>query len=133
MVAYRTLDADEPSRPTNPREPKYMPKHSGRLSHELFHGLTPEEFDKEARSLADAEAMTPAVRERLRAQLTERLLTPPDSPSWGPDWIRHGERDAPKYGKDKRRFALFGAKEEEAEDDEDAPLGKLEQDTARTI
>jgi hypothetical protein len=110
-----------------------MPRRSGRLSHELFHGLTPEEFDKEARSLADAEAMTPSVRERLRAQLTERLLTPPDSPSWGPDWIRHGERNAPKYGKDKRRFALFGAKEEEAEDDEDAPLGKLEQDTARTI
>ncbi len=134
MVAYRTLEQDQPSRPTNPREPAPMARRSTRLSHELFHGLTPEEFDKEARSLADAEAMTPAVRARLRAQLTERLLTPPDAPSWGPDWVRHGERNAPKYGKDKSRFAFFGKKEDdEAEDDEEAPLGKLEQDTSRTI
>ncbi len=134
MVAYRTLEQDQPSRPTHPREPAPIARRPTRLSHELFHGLTPEEFDKEARSLADAEAMTPAVRARLRAQLTERLLTPPDAPSWGPDWVRHGERNAPKYGKDKSRFALFGKQaEEDAEEDEDAPLGKLEQDTSRTI
>jgi hypothetical protein len=111
-----------------------MAPRSGRLSHQLFHGLTPEEFDQEAKSLADAESMTPAVRARLKAQLTERLLTPPDSPTWGPDWVRHGERHAPKYGRDKRRFAFLGrAEEDETDEDEDAPLGKLEQDTARTI
>ena len=51
----------------------------------------------QARALAAAEAMTPPVRARLRAQLTERLKTGVDAPSWGPDWVRHGDRHAPKY------------------------------------
>src|ERR1700733_14958132 len=34
------------------------------LSRELFHGLTPEQFDVEAKSLAKAQAMTPSVRGR---------------------------------------------------------------------
>jgi len=84
-----------------------------RLSHEMFHGLTPEQFDDEAKSLAAAEAMTPAVRARLRHQLTERLLTPPDMPSWGPDWVRHGDERAPKHDEEKRRFAFFGGKSED--------------------
>jgi len=72
MVAYRT--SEQPKRQA--------------LSHELFHGLSPAEFDAEARALAGAEAMTPAVRARVKAQLVERLKTPVDAPSWGPDWVR---------------------------------------------
>jgi hypothetical protein len=72
MVAYRT--SDQPKRQA--------------LSHELFHGLTPAQFDAEARALAGAEAMTPSVRARVKAQLVERLKTPVDAPSWGPDWVR---------------------------------------------
>ena len=88
MVAYRRID--EVNVPTGRRHA---------LSHELFHGLTPKEFDDEAQSVAEARAMTPAVRRRMEAQLTERLMTPPDAPSWGPDWVKRGERDAPKRGK----------------------------------
>lgn len=83
MVAYKPVD-----------EPQVQPKRSGALSRELFHGLSPEEFDTEAKSLAAAESMTPQVRARMKAQLVERLKTPVDEPSWGPDWVRHGERVA---------------------------------------
>lgn len=106
----------------------YIPKHDDtfavpvrrkKLSHELFHGLSPEEFDREAKSLADAEAMTPSVRARLEAQLIERLKTPIDRPSWGPDWVKRGERvAAANQGERKGRFAgLFSKKEDEAGDD----------------
>ncbi|MEJ0043767.1 MAG: hypothetical protein WDM81_16785 [Rhizomicrobium sp.] len=61
-----------------------VPVRRSALSHELFHGLSPEEFDREARSLADAEAMTPAVRARLEAQLIERLKTPGRQAELGP-------------------------------------------------
>ncbi len=77
------------------------------LSRELLHGLTPEEFKDEAHSLAEAEAMTPQVRERMKAHLVERLMTPVDRPSWGPDWIRRGDRDAPKRGR-KNSAGMFG-------------------------
>ena len=73
--------------PKNPRKP---------LSHELLHGLTPAEFNAEATALAEMEALTPSMRERLKTQLVERLMTPVDAPSWGPDWVRHGERVAAK-------------------------------------
>lgn len=66
------------------------------LSHELLHGLSPVEFNAEAAALANMEALTPAMRARLKAQLVERLKTPVDAPSWGPDWVRHGERVAAK-------------------------------------
>ena len=66
------------------------------LSHELLHGLTPAEFNAEATALADMDALTPSMRERLKAQLVERLKTPVDAPSWGPDWVRQGERVAAK-------------------------------------
>ena len=38
--------------------------------------------------------MTPAVRARMEAQLIERLKTPVDEPSWGPDWVKRGEKVA---------------------------------------
>lgn len=82
------------------RSPIYRPDDEARrkaLSHELLHGLTPAEFDEQAKGLAAAEAMTPPVRARLRAQLTERLKTGLDAPSWGPDWVRDGDRNAPRH------------------------------------
>jgi hypothetical protein len=109
MVAYRRID--EVNVPTGRRHA---------LSHELFHGLTPEEFDNEAQSLADAQAMTPSVRRRLEAQLTERLMTPPDVPSWGPDWIKRGEKDAPKRGKQERSGLSRLFHRDEADEDESA-------------
>jgi hypothetical protein len=68
--------------------------------------MTPDEFKDEAHSLAEAEAMTPQVRERMKAHLVERLMTPVDRPSWGPDWIRQSDRDAPRRGKKKSRGLL---------------------------
>ena len=111
MVAYRKID--EASPPAGRRVA---------LSHELFHGLTPEEFNQEAQSLADAQAMTPAVRRRLEAQLTERLMTPPDAPTWGPDWVKHGDKYAPQRGPERKGFfgGMFGKKDDdEAEPAED--------------
>jgi hypothetical protein len=116
MVAYRKID--EASPPTNRRVA---------LSHELFHGLTPEEFRQESEMFSEAVGMSPGVRRRLEAQLKERLMTPPDAPSWGPDWVRHGDKFAPKRGKARRGFltGMFGKKDEdeaeEIEADETQP------------
>src|SRR5438105_5920145 len=74
------------------------------LSDELFHGLSPEEFNQEARRLADLEALTPQVRARMKAQLIERLKTPVDEPTWGPDWVRHGERVSARAQKRRNAF-----------------------------
>ena len=119
MVAYRKID--EASPPTSRRVA---------LSHELFHGLTPEQFNNEAQSLADAQAMTPAVRRRLEAQLTERLMTPPDAPSWGPDWVKHGDKFAPKRGKAQAGMLarVFGKGGEESDSGEDAPEAATDED-----
>ncbi len=86
MVAYRKLI-----------EPRDREDRRKVMSHELLHGLSPEEFDSQAQALAAAGAISPPVRARMRAQLTERLKTGVDAPSWGPDWVRHGDRHAPKY------------------------------------
>lgn len=97
------------------------------LSRELFHGLTPEQFDVEAKSLAKAQSMTPSVRARLRSQLIERLKTPVDEPSWGPDWVKHGEKVAAHRHKKPGVMAKmlpFGKKDEDEE--EDAPLNERE-------
>ncbi|HEY5338915.1 MAG TPA: hypothetical protein VIJ85_11975 [Rhizomicrobium sp.] len=102
MVAYRRID--EVNVPLNRKVA---------LSHELFHGLTPEEFDNEAKLLADAQAMTPAVRRRMEAQLTERLMTPPDAPTWGPDWIKRGDKDAPRRGTEKSGFTGWWNRDED--------------------
>jgi hypothetical protein len=95
------------------------------LSHELFHGLSPEEFDREAQSVARAEAMTPQVRARMKAQLVERLKTPVDSPSWGPDWVRHGERVSAESQKRANGFSKLFVRGKE---DEDAPAHALSED-----
>lgn len=124
----------------------YLPKHDDltrvpvrrkALSHELFHGLSPEEFDREAKSLADARAMTPATRARLEAQLIERLKTPVDTPSWGPDWVRRGERVAAQQRRagNQRRYAAWFNRSETVEDDElpPDPLNSVQRDDAAVI
>ena len=113
-----------------------VPARRTALSHELFHGLSPEEFDKEAKSLADAEAMTPSVRARLEAQLIERLKTPVDKPSWGPDWVRHGERVAAAQRRRPGMFAAWFARKPEDEEDDGArpdPLTIVQRDDADDI
>jgi hypothetical protein len=110
MVAYLPK-ADEPDR---------VPVRRRALSHELFHGLSPAEFDREAKSLADAESMTPQTRARIEALLIERLKTPVDTPSWGPDWVRRGERVAAARRDGSRwSFAPWIARDD---DDDDEPL-----------
>jgi hypothetical protein len=116
---------------------KPKPVSRGKLSHDLFHGLSPEEFDSEAQSLADAQAMTPQVRARLKAQLVERLMTPVDRPSWGPDWVKRGERDAPRAKRASFFDRFRGSDDDKADDDEsDAAkpdLSKDERDDANVI
>ncbi len=108
---------------------------SRKLSHDLFHGLSPEEFDSEAQSLADAQAMTPQVRARLKAQLVERLMTPVDRPSWGPDWVKRGERDAPRAKHSGFLDRFRGADDKKAADGEaNAPdLSNDERDDANVM
>ena len=97
--------ADDKGASTKSRSSRRAPRNG--LSRELLHGLTPDEFKAEAHSLAEAEAMTPQVRERMKAHLVERLMTPVDRPSWGPDWIKQSDRDAPRRGK-KKSQGLMG-------------------------
>jgi hypothetical protein len=102
------------------------PKRSA-LSRDLFHGLTPEQFDDEAQSLAKVQAMTPSVRARMRAQLIERLKTPVDEPSWGPDWVKRGEKVAAHRHKKPgvvARMLPFGKSDEDEEEGE--PLSERE-------
>jgi len=103
------------------------PKRSA-LSRDLFHGLTPEQFDDEAQSLAKVKAMTPSVRVRMRAQLIERLKTPVDEPSWGPDWVKRGEKVAAHRHKKRGYFSKlipFG-KQELDDEVKDEPLNERE-------
>lgn len=109
----RTAEKDEPENGKKKTRPA--------LSHDLLHGLTPEEFNQEAKALADMEAMTPGMRARLKAQLVERLKTPVDEPSWGPDWVRHGEKVAARNQRNKSLWAHWRdgrKKNKDAEDDE---------------
>jgi hypothetical protein len=98
-----------------------QPRTRQALSHDLLHGLSPEEFNQEAKALADMEAMTPAMRARLKAQLVERLKTPVDEPTWGPDWVRHGERVAARNQKSKSLLARMLDHSKKADEAEEAP------------
>jgi hypothetical protein len=66
------------------------------LTGDLLYGMTPDEFGDEAKALAEASALNPATRERLKHQLIERLKTPVDPPSWGPDWVRRWNKSLHK-------------------------------------
>jgi len=146
MVAYlkrKDVDDDETSPETGGVRTKKPPQPKHALARDMLHGLSPEEFDVEAKSLAAAEALTPQVRQRMRTQLVERLKTPIDPPSWGPDWIHRGEKSSPLTEKKEGGFRLaslfpFGRKDDEEEDDADArevvdALNEEDQDDARVI
>src|SRR5215469_14091212 len=130
-MASQQYDDSEGSGPYWPRKPR----HRQALSHELFHGLTPEEFNDEAKRLAELEALTPQVRARMKAQLIERLKTPVDAPSWGPDWVKHGERVSARAQKKRNAFGkMFSlSKKEDDEDDELPALSEDERDDAQII
>jgi hypothetical protein len=142
MVAYlkrKDLDDDE----TPAVRTKKPPQSKHALARDMLHGLSPEEFDVEAKSLAAAESLTPQVRERMRTQLVERLKTPIDPPSWGPDWIKRGEKSSPLTEKKKGGSRLaslfpFGRKDDADEDDTETravieALDEENQDDARVI
>jgi hypothetical protein len=144
MVAYlkrKDLDDDETeTRPVRQRKSQ-QPKHA--LARDMLHGLSPEEFDVEAKSLAAAESLTPQVRERMRTQLVERLKTPIDPPSWGPDWIKRSEKPLTEKKEGSSRLASlfpFGRKSDDDESEDDAnvretiaALDQEDQDDARVI
>ncbi len=112
------------------------PKPRQALSHDLLHGMSPKEFDDEANELADAKAMTPAVRARMKAQLIERLKTPVDQPSWGPDWIRHGERVAAQGRNGKSgvgKLLTFGNRKKKEDEAQPSALSEEEADDAAII
>jgi hypothetical protein len=98
--------------------------------------MSPKEFNDEAKALAGADAMTPAVRARLKAQLIERLKTPVDQPSWGPDWVRQGERVAAQGRKGKGvvgRLLTFNGKKKDEDEAPQGPLSEEEADDAAII
>ena len=118
MVAYRKID--EASPPTGRKVA---------LSHELFHGLTPDEFRAESEMFHEAVSLSPGVRRRLEAQLKERLMTPPDAPSWGPDWVKQGEKFAPKRGEKRGLLTgLFAKKNEDEESEVEADEKPTDED-----
>jgi hypothetical protein len=144
MVAYLKRkdidDADTGDDTPRPRAVRSRAAQRGSLSRDMLHGLSPEEFDGEAKSLAAAESLTPQVRERMRTQLVERLKTPIDPPSWGPDWVKRGHTTEPLTEKKKGGFRLaslfpFGRKNDDEKDAEDtaADLDDDDQDDARVI
>ena len=104
-----------------------VPVRKQALSHEIFHGLTPDEFGREAGSIADADAMTPDMRARLETQLIERLKTPVDPPSWGPDWAKKRNGGEPGF------FARTFGKKEAKDVDENDPLSDRERSDAQII
>ncbi|MGA7675649.1 MAG: hypothetical protein WCA78_11490 [Rhizomicrobium sp.] len=103
------------------------PKPRQALSDEFLHGMDSEGFHKEAEKLS---ALTPAARARLKAQLIERLKTPVDEPSWGPDWVRHGERVAAKKAKKNGLIhwfkTLYGKKKDDEEEEAPKPVLKAQ-------
>jgi hypothetical protein len=117
-------------------EKTQTPKTRQALSHDLLHGMSPQEFNDEATALADANAMTPAVRARMKAQLIERLKTPVDQPSWGPDWVKQGERVAAQSRKAKGgvgKLLTFGNRKKNEDDAPPSALSEEEADDAAII
>src|SRR3974390_2475609 len=126
MVAYlKRKDLDDEQTLSSDRSRPVGPRVSGRhaLTRDMLHGLSTEEFDREAKSPADAEALTPEVRERLRTKLVERLKTPIDPPTWGPDWIKRGQNSEPLTQKKPRGYfaslSPFGRNEDNDDEKEE--------------
>lgn len=120
-------DAPEETQAKRPRA-KTQPRHA--LARDMLHGMTPDEFDVEAKSVAAAESLTPQVRSRMRHQLVERLKTPIDPPTWGPDWIKRGDKSTPLTQKKEGGFRLaslfpFGKKDDDEDDADGEELQKV--------
>jgi hypothetical protein len=60
-------------------------------------------------------------------------MTPVDRPSWGPDWVRRGERDAPRARHAGFLDRFRGSDDGKTADDEDADLTKVERDDANVM
>jgi len=131
MVLGRDDDSSYPS-DSSGRRPRFLRQRQA-LSRDLFHDLTPEEFNQEAKELAKLEALTPQVRARMKAQLIERLKTPVDQPSWGPDWVRHGERVSAGAQKKRNPFRIFSREREDDEDEREPVLSQDELEDAQII
>ncbi|MGQ0742458.1 MAG: hypothetical protein ACT4OG_09250 [Alphaproteobacteria bacterium] len=100
------------------------------LTDDLF-GMTQEEFRNQAQALNELSSLSPATRERLKHQLVQRLKTPVDPPSWGPDWARRRNKELAKSEKKRALFARFGKKEPPQA--EPAPLSKEQRSDAEII
>ena len=100
------------------------------LTDELL-GMTPDEFGDEARALAEASSLSPATRERLKHQLIQRLKTPVDPPSWGPDWARRRNKELAKAEKSPGWFSRRSKAARAA--DEAHPLTREQRSDAEII
>jgi hypothetical protein len=102
----------------------------GGLTDELL-GMSPDEFGDEARALAEASSLSPATRERLKHQLIQRLKTPVDPPSWGPDWARRRNKELARSEKSPGLFSRRSKAAREA--DEAHPLTREQRSDAEII
>jgi len=100
------------------------------LTDELF-GMTQHEFGNQARALAELSALSPATRERLKHQLIQRLKTPVDPPSWGPDWARRRNKELASAEKRRSWFARRGDSRDTPA--EKQPLSKDQRSEAEII
>lgn len=105
------------------------PKTRRALSQDLLNDLSPEEFNEEYQRLAAMQAMTPAMRARLRTRLIERLKTPVDKPSWGPDWVRQGERVAGHKQTTQSWFSRLTQRKKPVSETEDQPRERVWSDS----
>ncbi len=103
------------------------------LTGDLLYGMTPDEFGDEAKALSEASALSPAVRERLKHQLVERLKTPVDPPSWGPDWVRRWNKQLAKAKPRSRGWFARRSKTEADADSEKPALNEAQRSDAEII
>ena len=100
------------------------------LTDDLF-GMSQDEFGNQARALAEVSALSPSTRERLKHQLIQRLKTPVDPPSWGPDWARRRNKELAKSEKSRGWFSRRDKTQAAAS--EAHPLSKEQQSDAEII
>lgn len=100
------------------------------LTDDLF-GMSQDEFGNQARALAEVSALSPATRERVKHQLIQRLKTPVDPPSWGPDWARRRNKELAKGEKSRGWFSRRDKAQDAAA--QAHPLSKEQQSDAEII
>ena len=99
------------------------------LTDELF-GMDQHEFNNQARALAQVSHLSPATRERVKHQLIQRLKTPVDPPSWGPDWARRRNKELAKA---EKKRGWFSRPERNPRAEADAALSKDQHSDAEII